>query len=71
VFTLPAQSYPTVQGGFIHIPFSCEQVLTRANATPSLPIEVMTKGLLAAVVAVGRGLEGDDINPGGATGGVC
>lgn len=54
---LLAQNHPQVQGGFIHIPFACEQVLTRSSDMPSLPLEVMAKGLEAAAAAVGQALE--------------
>jgi pyroglutamyl-peptidase len=51
------EKYPDVQGGFIHIPYSCEQVLDRPSSTPSLPLERMAKGLEAAALAVGKALE--------------
>lgn len=54
---LLARRYPGVQGGFIHIPFSCEQVLERSGDTPSLPLELAAKGLEAATEAVGKALE--------------
>lgn len=49
--------YPHIKGGFIHIPFACGQVLTRPVGTPSLPLELMAKGLEAAMDAVAEALE--------------
>ncbi len=49
--------YPEVKGCFIHIPFACEQVLTRPAGTPSLPLAWMAKGLEAAVNAAAKSLE--------------
>lgn len=46
-----AQRYPHIKGGFIHIPFECGQVLERPAGTASLPLELMAKGLEAAVNA--------------------
>jgi pyroglutamyl-peptidase len=51
------QHSPQTPGGFIHIPYSCEQALSRSCATPSLPLELMAKGLEAAAAAVGQALE--------------
>lgn len=48
--------FPRVKGGFIHIPFCCSQVLERPSM-PSLPLEIMAKGLAAAAVEVGKTLE--------------
>ncbi|MDO5423154.1 MAG: pyroglutamyl-peptidase I [Eubacteriales bacterium] len=57
------QHSPQTKGGFIHIPFSCEQVLGRSASTPSLPLPLMAKGLEAAAKAVGEFLEngGEDL----------
>lgn len=46
------KEYPGVKGGFIHIPFACSQVSGRTQTTPSLPLELMAKGLEAAAEAV-------------------
>lgn len=39
--------YPGVQGGFIHVPYECSQVLGK-NSAPSLPLSVIAAGLEAA-----------------------
>ena len=49
--------FPQIKGGFIHIPFACEQVLNRPAGTPSLPLEQMAKGREAAVRAVAESVE--------------
>lgn len=49
---LISTKYTHIQGGFIHIPFSCEQVKNRASDTPSLPLELMAKGLEIAAKTV-------------------
>lgn len=60
---LLAHRFPEVKGGFIHIPFACDQVLNRPASTPSLPLEQMAKGLEAAVRAAAKSLEegGEDL----------
>jgi pyroglutamyl-peptidase len=40
---------PDLKGGFIHVPFSCEQAAEKTDGTPSLPVSVMTAGLKAAI----------------------
>jgi len=60
--------YPHIKGGFIHIPFDCGQVLMRPAGTPSLPLELMAKGLEAAVDAVAEVLEKNNGDLAGATG---
>jgi pyroglutamyl-peptidase len=54
---LLSTKYPQIQGGFIHIPFSCEQVKKRAAGTPSLPLPLMAEGLEIAARTVGELLE--------------
>ncbi len=49
--------YPGVQGGFIHIPFECGQVLGRSSSTPSLPLSLIREGLKAAVEETAKLLE--------------
>ncbi|MCI2947041.1 pyroglutamyl-peptidase I [Staphylococcus caledonicus] len=48
---LAEQSYPNLLFGFIHVPFIPEQVTTKPE-TPSMSIEMMTKGLTAAIKAI-------------------
>ena len=42
--------YPNIRGGFIHVPYSTEQVVFKGNV-PSMNIEDITKGLNAAIEA--------------------
>lgn len=44
------KKYPKVRGGFIHVPFSPEQVTSKGNL-PSMSIENITKGLKIAIEA--------------------
>ena len=37
--------YPTMRGGFIHVPFVSAQVLDRPEGTPSMSAETIAKGL--------------------------
>lgn len=43
--------YPTIKGGFIHVPFIPEQVVDKANQ-PFMNLTDMTKGLTAAIEAI-------------------
>jgi pyroglutamyl-peptidase len=54
---LLAAKYPHIQGGFIHIPYSCEQVKNRSAGMPSLPLGLMAEGLEIAARTVGKLLE--------------
>ncbi|SHK38901.1 pyroglutamyl-peptidase [Anaerobranca californiensis DSM 14826] len=45
------KKYPEIRGGFIHVPFLPEQVLSKAN-TPYMTLEMITKGLTLAISAV-------------------
>lgn len=42
--------YPSIRGGFIHVPYSTEQVITKGNVA-SMSIEDITKGLGFAIEA--------------------
>lgn len=50
LYTL-AKKYPEVRGGFMHVPFIPEQVVTRAN-TPSMALTDIVKGIEAAITAI-------------------
>jgi pyroglutamyl-peptidase len=54
---LLSTKHPQIKGGFIHIPFACEQVRNRPSGTPSLPLELSVKGLEIAAETVGEFLE--------------
>ncbi|MCX7694103.1 MAG: pyroglutamyl-peptidase I [Caloramator sp.] len=44
------KKYPHIRGGFIHVPFLPEQVLTRAN-TPYMNLDMISKALTIAIKA--------------------
>lgn len=44
------KKYPNMKTGFIHVPFAPEQVVDKTDK-PSMSIELMTKGLVAAIKA--------------------
>lgn len=46
-----AREFPGTRGGFVHVPFLHEQVLTRAN-TPSLSMQDLVTALEAAIRAI-------------------
>lgn len=46
-----AKSYPTMRGGFMHVPFLHEQIMARPN-TPSLSTGDIVRGIEAAVTAI-------------------
>ena len=50
LYTL-AKKYPGVRGGFMHVPFIPEQVVSRAN-TPSMALSDIVKGIEAAITAI-------------------
>ena len=46
------KKYPAVKGGFIHVPYACEQVADKGNGLASLPIETISKGIECAIEAI-------------------
>jgi len=50
-----AKEYPHIRGGFIHVPYECNQVLERGMA--SLPLAMIAKGLEAAALVTAEFLE--------------
>ncbi|MBZ4663657.1 MAG: pyroglutamyl-peptidase [Caloramator sp.] len=44
------KKYPHIRGGFIHVPFLPEQVITRAN-TPYMNLDMISKALMLAIKA--------------------
>ncbi|MCI5997312.1 MAG: pyroglutamyl-peptidase I [Peptoniphilaceae bacterium] len=48
---LAATKYPNMRTGFVHIPFLPEQVLDKRNM-PSMPLELIVKGLECAISAI-------------------
>ena len=55
---LCATRYPGVLGGFIHVPYATEQVLTKGASLASMELDTITRGLKAALEAVIAELEG-------------
>lgn len=54
-----AKTYPNMKGGFMHVPFIPNQVLTRPN-TPSMALADITKAIEASIAAIAE--HGEDLN---------
>lgn len=54
-----------IRGGFIHVPFIPAQVVNRPSPSPSLSVELITRGLVAAIVAI-EANKADCLSPEGA-----
>lgn len=52
VLHLLATEYPSVRGGFLHVPFLPEQAAGRPSSVPSLPLADIVRGLEAAIQAI-------------------
>ena len=52
VLHLLATEYPSVRGGFLHVPFLPEQAAARPSPVPSLPLADIVRGLEAAIQAI-------------------
>ena len=50
------KKYPGIKGGFIHVPFSCEQASSKAKGTPSMSVETIAKGLEYAIFPIAAGM---------------
>lgn len=46
------ENYPKARGGFIHVPFIPRQVVRRASAAPSMNLDDIVRGLVAAIRAI-------------------
>jgi len=57
VLHMAATKYPNIRAGFIHVPFANEQVVEKANGTPSASLETIAKALEYAIEAVATGQE--------------
>lgn len=70
---LCATRYPNVLGGFIHVPFATEQVLTKGSSLASMELTTIARGLNAALQAVIAELNGSDtaVEEGEAAGTIC
>lgn len=51
LYTL-AKDYPGVRGGFMHVPFVPSQVVNRPTPAPCLSMELIAKGIEAAIGAI-------------------
>ncbi len=51
---LAATQYPALLGGFIHVPYSAEQVQSKPNGTPFMTLDHITLALTRALEAVGN-----------------
>jgi pyroglutamyl-peptidase len=49
---LAATKYPNIKAGFIHVPYSDEQVVSKTYGTPSMTLATIAKALEYAVEAV-------------------
>lgn len=63
LYTL-AKEFPDVRGGFIHVPFIPEQVVSRPAPSPYMALADIAHGLEAALEAI-AGHEQDIVNAGG------
>jgi len=52
VLHLCETKYPNMRGGFIHVPYIPEQVESKPEGTPSMPLEMIVKGLQYAIEAI-------------------
>ena len=52
VLHMAALRYPHIRAGFIHIPFSSEQIRAKPDGTPSLPLTVAAEALALAAGAI-------------------
>jgi pyroglutamyl-peptidase len=60
-----AAEFPATRGGFVHVPFSPEQVAAAGTAQPSLPVETIASGLIV-LLETALDLADDLALPGGA-----
>ena len=49
---LETKKYPGMRGGFIHVPYLPEQAVTLPAGTPTMSVEMISKGLLYAIEAI-------------------
>lgn len=57
VLHLAARSYPNMKAGFIHVPYSSEQVAKKDRQFASMPLETIAKSLEYAIEAVVKSME--------------
>lgn len=54
------KKYKDIRGGFIHVPFSIEQAVSKQDGTASMAIDTIAKGLEYAIEAIVENKEVDD-----------
>ncbi len=52
VLELSEKFYPNMRGGFIHVPYECGQAAVQEKAKPSLPLAMITEGILECLKAL-------------------
>ena len=52
-----AKKYPSMCGGFMHVPFITSQVVNRPTNAPSLSLDTIVKGIEAACKAIAENPE--------------
>ena len=57
VLHLAAKSYPGMKAGFIHVPYSSEQVAKKDKQIASMPLETIAKSLEYAIETVVKSVE--------------
>lgn len=60
------KKHPHIRGGFIHVPYDTAQAAKLSSSTPSMPIDMISKGLEKAIIACIKHKE-DILIPGGTT----
>ena len=56
-----AKSFPSIKGGFIHVPFIPAQVIDRPSPSPSLAMTDIARGLEEAIKAIEESADSPDI----------
>lgn len=49
--------FPTIPGGFIHVPFSTDQLAGKPEGTPAMELSTISEALAAAIEVVAKSLE--------------
>lgn len=52
VLYLLDRKFPGVRGGFVHVPYACEQGVGKPADTPTMPLATMSHALEAAIEAI-------------------
>lgn len=46
------KKYPHIKAGFIHVPYSLDQAINKPEGTPSMPIEIISRGIQYGIEAI-------------------